>query len=129
MPPWYRHYDTYAAVDLLHQFVKMKFKGREVVINADGKIISSNEEFNPQKTKKLLGQYEQVEANPLETKVKQAVAYLKSKGKYSVEYQLMCEILNLPNLRGQTGAGSILKGLGAKYDDQKKIYDLSPINQ
>ena len=42
MEPWFKHFDTYAPVGALDQFMKMKFQAREVLVGIDGKIIEQD---------------------------------------------------------------------------------------
>ena len=40
--PWWKHYDTYQAVDPMNQFMKVRFKGREIIVNANGEIYNAD---------------------------------------------------------------------------------------
>ncbi len=129
MKPWYKHYDTFAAVDALNQFIKIKFKGREVTVGADGKILSSGfeNEFNPSKFDDIVQRY-QVKEDPQVSKVRQVITFLKNKGIEQVGNEVLCAMIHIPHTMGRNGIGSILKSFGARYDLKKKIYILEGID-
>lgn len=131
MKPWYSHYDTYAAVDALHQFIKLKIKGRQVTIGPDGKPIDDgygkldlsafNEEIERSKIP--------VE-NPLYSRVEQTLKHLKSKGVQFVETEMLSRMLGVPltKMGGRNSIGTILKEqFGAEYKRWNKGYDLSGV--
>lgn len=125
MKPWYRHYDTYAAVNSLHQFLKLRFQGREILVGPDGKPIEPALDLDVESFDGMISKYNPVE-DPRVTRVKQVVSYLREKGKMSAEASLILEMLGETRLdRGVKGVGRILNSLGAIYNRNKKIYDLS----
>lgn len=127
MKPWYKHYDTYAAVDPLNQFIKLKFKGREVIVGADGKILNAGYDINPSKFDGIVKQFTPAEDLRV-NQIKGVLGYLKGKGIQTVETKLISELLNIPHLLGRDGAGSILTSLGAKRKGYKKAYDLTGVS-
>lgn len=126
MPPWYKHFDTWAPVDFIHQFTRIKFKGREVVYDSDGNVI--NDGLDKSNFENILNNYQAPAENPKVSKVKEVVKYLKDRGKELAETQLLCDLLGVPHVMGRDGIGSILNSLGAIYKQKKKIYDLSGID-
>ncbi len=126
MKEWFKHYDTYAAVGALSQFLKIKIKGKEVVYDQFGKPIITSQELDTNSMDGLIEQYRPKE-DPRVGQVEQVLSYLKNKGIVYADNDLLCGILKVPHLMGRNGIGSVLKELGAEYDRSKKVYDLSGV--
>lgn len=126
MIPWRNHYDTYAAISPLNQFVKVRFQNREVLVGVDGKPIESNSDVDFSSLDGMIKKYQPVE-DPKVDEVRKVLIYLQSKGKTFVENSLLREIFNVSQLGGRNGIGSILQSFGAIPNRNKEWYDISGI--
>ena len=131
MKDWYKHYDTYAAVDAIHQFIKVKFKGREIIIGPDGEIQSgggSGGSFDQAGADRMLGQIQAKSNDTRRSEVEKALRYFVDKGITSVEAKTISQILPGYSMTGTNGLGSILREYGVTYKGHKRAYDLSGVN-
>ncbi len=126
MKPWYKHYDTYSAVDAMGQFVKLKFKGREVIVGPDGKPILVPNEMNEAAMQKIAERYKQQQnSNPLFDRVKDVCMHLVED--MGVDFATADDIVaSLPgvNKRGPNSIGTVLKPY-KKWTNHGYGYDLS----
>lgn len=128
MIPWQRHFDTYAAISPLNQFVKVRFQNREVIVGIDGKPIESgNNELDFGSIDGLMEKYQPFE-DPRRVNVHKILQHLIGKGKFTLEKSLLEEMMPGERLDGRTGIGTILKSLGARYKGNEKVYDLSAVS-
>jgi hypothetical protein len=130
MKDWYKHYDTYAAVDAIHQFIKVKFKGREIIIGPDGEIQSgggSGGSFDQGAAERVIGQAQAASRNPMREDVERAVKYLSDKGITTVEAGTFFTMVPGYPIKGTISVGAVMKQLGAKYQAWNKSYDLSGV--
>lgn len=127
MKPWYKYYDTYAAVDALSQFTKIKFKGREVIVGPDGTPIRRDPVLDTKAIDGVLSKYAP-EPNPDIEDVQVVVRSLLDRGLDSVPTSVFREILPGRRFHGINGIGTILKDMGAKYQTWNKTYKLTGVS-
>jgi hypothetical protein len=129
--PYWKNYDTYQAVDIINQFIKVKFKGREIIVGADGKIMQPNEygTSDPATLERFVNQYKEQHDNKLEIAVKQLLNNLKDKGVKRIPRDIVWQYFKADNNKAlKKSIGSILKSYGAKATDRDKGYELSGIS-
>jgi len=112
----YKHYDTFAAVSPMNQFIKMKFKGREVVIGADGKVIQNQE-----------GDLNDYDTTYLDTKVSIAakVEELRGQGKEELQPYEFAEILdNMGFTSTNRNVKAMFAARGLSYERESHKYKI-----
>lgn len=53
MDKWKKHYDTYAAISPLNQYVKVKFQNKEVVVDDSGNVVGKDSELSVQQNETI----------------------------------------------------------------------------
>ncbi len=125
MRSFWHHYDSWAAVDAINQFITVKFKKREIIIGADGKVITAGyDSFNPKIAESLV--QKRPEDNFRE-EVRKFLQYFKEKDIDYVESDIVKKVFPNTRLIGTNGLGSILKEFGASARAWKKDYDLTKV--
>ena len=132
--PWWKHYDTFSQVDAIHQFMKVRFKGREIAIGADGKVISQTVVDSDPATLARFIQEQKARQNAGDERyvqVKKVLSHIKKKGLNRIAKDLICGMLNIKDgdIVGPNGYGRIIKELGVIYDRHRKEYVLEGVGE
>jgi len=128
--PYWKNYNTFQAVDLINQFIKLKFKGREIIIGANGKVIEPNEvgASDPASLDRFINNYREEHDNRLEIAIKNFLSTLKEKGVPRIPRDVVWEYFKAENKQSlKNSIGSILKSFGAKVNNNTKGYDLEGV--
>lgn len=128
MKTWYKHYDSFSVVDSLSQFIKINIKGKVIVYDGDGNLISG--EVPEGISLEEAARYAlSPKVNPVRQKVIETVNYFRGKGIDYIESENLERIFPNVPLRSSGGLGALMKQLGATYNGHKKIYNLSNIGE
>lgn len=122
MKQWYTHYDTYAATDSLHQFVRVKVKGRTVVYDENGEIINNGYESPDEATlNKYIKEYNEQNQvkDPRENVIKQLIHKI---GKNPIASSLIYDVLKAKTQSDKILISRIMQQQNFIYNRLKKQY-------
>lgn len=122
MKPWHRRYDTYAAVDAIHQFVRLRIKGREVVYNEDGELVSGGfKGMNEATLNQYVKNYKNSQ-NVEDPRLPVLKQLLKKVGKVAVDSSLIFDVLGAKTQSDKIFIGQMLRSLNYTYNRIKRQY-------
>ncbi len=125
MRSFWHHYDSWAAVDAINQFITVKFKKREIIIGADGKVITAGyDSFNSKVADTLI---QKKPEDNFREEVRKALQYLKERDVDYIEPQTMGKLFPNTKLKGVNSLGTILKEFGVRHIAYKRQYDLTNV--
>lgn len=129
--PYWKNYDTYQAVDLINQFIKVRFKAKEITIGPDGRIINSPviSSGDPEAVKKYLKENPTVDDVLIyELAVKFLKTMVKEKGVKRLPRDIVYEYFKAEGSKSlKDKIGSIFKSFGVRGIDRDKSYDFSSV--
>lgn len=119
LTPWYKHYDTFSLVSVLHMFDKYKFEGREIRVGADGKIIEGTVNQNMEETPEVTLLIEI--ASKVEELKENGIDFLSV-----VEYGMMLGDMGLENT---ASIKKLFRSRGLGWDTHKQGYVIHSNNK
>jgi hypothetical protein len=128
MEPWHKHYNTYAAINPLNQFVRVKFQSKELTYDTEGNLLNKLPELDTGSFDGILEKHMPPAEDPMVSRVKEVVRYLQNKQVEKVGSTVINELMPGYQIAGPAGIGSILKKLGAIYSRHTKTYDFTNVN-
>jgi len=125
--PWWKHFNTYQAVDLIHQFIKVKFKAREIIVGADGKLLNNTDNdlsSDPATLDRYIANYKEMQSGRYRPAVIQFLKDLIDNGVVKVPKRVVWDYFKVNSQSDKAAIGSIILGAGARTLTKHNEYDL-----
>lgn len=126
--PYWNNYDTYQAVDMINQFIKVRFKAKEITIGADGKIIQSPviSSGDPEVIEKYIKEEDTSRNLIYQSAINFLNTMIKDKGIVRLPRDIVWQYFKVEDNKAiKDVIGSIFKSLGVKVSNRDKSYDFS----
>lgn len=128
--PYWDNYDTYQSVDLINQFITVKFKNRQIVVGADGKVLNPDADIvtsDPATLSRYVNDYKNSQQNQLEQEVLRFLKELKGNNVDRIPRDTVWQYFKAETKTIKDRIGSVLKRYGATHDERNKAYRLNNI--